>query len=98
MGGGDEVAMLNIWAEDRKMMVMGTQGPWPGNIPTFRISCAGSSEPPVDMPLVASLGWFNVAPEHTDLSSDGRSFRGDFISRPHAANTIRFVYRFNVSP
>jgi hypothetical protein len=50
------------------------------------------------MLLVSALGWFNVPPEETRFSSDGRSFRGDFTSSPTTEITVRHQYRFNVSP
>jgi hypothetical protein len=93
----DKIAVLNIWEEARKMQVSGSNGPWPAEIPRYPITCP-RAQTRSEMLLVSALGWFNVPPEETRFSSDGRSFRGDFTSSPTTEITVRHQYRFNVSP
>jgi hypothetical protein len=94
----DKIAVLNIWEEDRKMHVSGGNGPWPGDIPRYQITCPNAPQPRTDMILFAALGWFNAPPEETTLSTDGRSFGGNFTSNPSSENKVSFQYRFTASP
>lgn len=101
MGPGDEVATLQIWEEDGKIVVSGLQGPWPADIPTYTITCPGSSEPPALMLFMTNAGWFGTDSDRNQLAADGKSFGGDFTSRTAGGGgsiVTRWVYSFHVAP
>jgi hypothetical protein len=101
MGPGDEVARLTIYEESGKMVYMLTGGPWPSDIPKYRLNCPNGSGPPPEFPLMAALGWFNYDSNRNQLAADGKTFRGDFTSHVPASNggiTTHFRYSFQVSP
>jgi hypothetical protein len=81
---------------------MGGQGPWPGDIPTYTVTCPKSEAPPQQFILYSNLGWFGTDPVRNQLSADGKSFSGDFTSRiispPGGSVVTRTQYSFRVSP
>ena len=101
MGGGDEVATLQIWEENGKMVVSGLQGPWPADIPTYTVTCPGSSDPPTQMQVLSTAGWFGTDSDRNQLAADGKSFGGDFTSRTAGGGgsiVTRWQYSFRVAP
>ena len=102
MGPGDEVATLQIWEEGGKILVSGLQGPWPTDIPTYTVTCPGSSEPPALMVFMTNAGWFGTDSDRNQLAADGKSFGGDFTSQPASGGggsiLTRWVYSFHVAP
>ena len=102
LGPGNEVATLHIREENGKMLVSGAQGPWPGNMPTYTVTCPKSEAPPQQFPLYSNLGWFGTDPALNQLSADGKSFGGDFTSRitspPGGSVVTRTQYSFRVAP
>lgn len=91
----DHVAVLEISkGDDKKLHVSGANGPWPGDIPRYRITCPRSNEPPSERPLMAALGFFVTDSEKDALATDNKSFSGDFVSRPTPAITVHHTYSF----
>ena len=87
----DKVATLNIWAEGGKMHHSGGNGPWPGDIPRYAVTCATG---PSEMMLYGALGFFVTDGVHNELAPDGKSFRGQFTNSPQPGQTVSHTYSF----
>ena len=89
------VTNIHIWEDGGKMVAEVGQGPPPGEVPTYTLSCPG--DPPVTMMFVSgSVGIAPLVPKN-DLSPDGKSFAGaDTLDTPGMKR--RAQYTFRVSP
>ena len=91
-------ANIHIWEEGGKMVATVGEGPWPGNIPTYPLTCPG--DPPVMFMVYSAghgIGISSMLPKET-LDPDGKGFRGDYTVDLGGGTTRRFQYSFHVSP
>jgi hypothetical protein len=96
---GEEMARLTIWEEGGALVYMGNQGPVPGDVPAYTITCPGSSEPPARMTVFIIHGWFGTDEANNKVSLDGKSISGDFTSgQAGGAIKTRYQYSFRVVP
>ena len=87
----DPAATLRIWEEDGKLRHMGTNGPWPGDIPRYKVTCReGTGE----LVLHSALGWFVTDGDKDEMDPDGKSFSGDFLGGFPPDIVVRHTYRF----
>lgn len=92
-GPGDEIATLRIWEEGGRLHHSGGNGPWPGDIPKYSVTCPGQEEP-VQMTLLAALGFFVTDGDHDQVAPDGKSFGGQHLTRPAEGIEVRHSYSF----
>jgi hypothetical protein len=97
-GGGEEIATLRIWEDGGRLHHSGGSGPWPGDIPSYTVTCPAATNPAERTPtmmLMAALGWFATDGDRDQVAADGKSFSGDFTSSPApGAITVRHRYSF----
>ncbi len=89
----DHVATLHIWNENGRMHHSGTNGPWPGDLPQYTLSCP---EGPVERVLTGALGFFVTDFAQDSLATDGKSFGGNFAITDHApaiTTTHKYLFR-----
>jgi hypothetical protein len=77
-GPGDEIATLTVWQEGGQWHHSGTNGPWPGDIPQYTITCPNGS---ATLAFHAALGFFVTDFNNDLVAPNGRSFSGDHTSR-----------------
>jgi hypothetical protein len=85
----DHVASLQISSENGRLRHSGSNGPWPGRIPAYKVNCANGQT--AELVLYGALGFFGTEGE---LSRDGKSFSGNSVSHPSPAHTVRHRYSF----
>jgi hypothetical protein len=88
----DHVGGLQLWTEGGKRHHSGTQGPWPGDIPTYYVTCP--NHPPALMALFGALGFFATDSDRDEVAPDGKSFGGRFTSQPAPTITVQHSYSF----
>jgi hypothetical protein len=91
-------ANIHIWEDGGKTVATVGEGPWPGTIPTYPLTCP--RDPPVTFMVysaVHGIGISSMVPKET-LDPDGKGFHGDYTVNLGGGTTRRFQYRFHVSP
>jgi hypothetical protein len=88
----DHVADLNIWPEGGRMHHSGGNGPWPGDIPTYTVTCSNGQS--TTMILYAAVGFFVTDGDKDELAPDGKSFGGDFQNQPAPGIKVHHRYSF----
>jgi hypothetical protein len=90
----DHVATLRVWSEGGTLHHSGTNGPWPGDIPRYTITCPSES---TEMALLGALGFFVTDFAKDEMAPDGRSFRGQHTSSPAPGIEVSHQYSFRCS-
>ncbi|MGH7472304.1 MAG: hypothetical protein ACRENP_30500, partial [Longimicrobiales bacterium] len=87
----DEATTLRIWEEGGKLRHMGANGPWPGDIPRYKVTCRDGSG---ELVLTSALGWFVTDGDKDEMDPDGKGFSGDFLGEVPPYSVVRHIYRF----
>ncbi|MGH7467456.1 MAG: hypothetical protein ACRENP_05665 [Longimicrobiales bacterium] len=88
----EPAATLRIWEEGGKLRHMGTNGPWPGNIPVYKVTCRDGQSG--ELVLNSGLGWFVTDGDKDEVDPDGKSFTGDFLGGFPPDIVVHHTYRF----
>jgi hypothetical protein len=97
-GPGEEIATLNVWEEEKRLRYSGGTGPWPGDIPTYTLTCPKSNEPPPQMVLFLALGWWTTDMRNNTVEDNGMTIRGKLTTNPADGVTDRFSFELRRSP
>jgi hypothetical protein len=95
---GNPEANIHIWDDAGTMVAQVGEGPWPGNVPTYTLTCP--KDPPVTFMVYSAGHGIGISSNRGRdvLAPSGRSFGGDYIADLGGGVKRHYQYTFRVSP
>jgi hypothetical protein len=95
----DEVPRLEVWTEGRDLLYVSRHSPWPGDIPSYRVTCPDGVS--MQYGLNLALGWWGTDEVNNKVSPDGRTIQGAFADSSSGSEGFRkttWWYKLNLKP